>query len=93
MPAEGAETLFGNLDENLKHLEGLFGVRIRTSGEELIVEGEAVDRLRASGVRLPIVGVGTAGLIAVATHPDADIVLCASSGTAESSLTPPRRTK
>ena len=43
---------------------------------------DAVDRLRASGVRLPIVGVGPAGLIAVATHPDADIVLCASSGTA-----------
>jgi 1-deoxy-D-xylulose-5-phosphate reductoisomerase len=43
---------------------------------------DAVGRLRASGVRLPIVAVGTAGLIAVATHPDADIVLCASSGTA-----------
>jgi 1-deoxy-D-xylulose-5-phosphate reductoisomerase len=44
--------------------------------------GDAIDRLRASGVRLPIVGAGMAGLIAVATHPDADIVLCASSGTA-----------
>ena len=44
--------------------------------------GDAVDRLRASGVRLPIVGTGTPGLIAVATHPHVDIVLCASSGTA-----------
>ena len=44
--------------------------------------GEAVDRLRASGARLPLVGTGTSGLIAVATHPAADIVLCASSGTA-----------
>ena len=44
--------------------------------------GEAVDRLRASGVRLPIVGTGTPGLVAVATHPDVDIVICASSGTA-----------
>ena len=44
--------------------------------------GEAVDRLRASGVRLPLVGTGTPGLIAVATHPDVDIVICASSGTA-----------
>ncbi len=44
--------------------------------------GDAVDRLRESGVRLPLVGTGAAGLIAVATHPDADIVLCASSGTA-----------
>jgi 1-deoxy-D-xylulose-5-phosphate reductoisomerase len=44
--------------------------------------GEAVDRLRQSGVRLPIVGTGTPGLVAVATHPDVDIVICASSGTA-----------
>ncbi len=44
--------------------------------------GDAVDRLRTSGVRLPIVGSGAAGLIAVATHPSADIVICASSGTA-----------
>ena len=43
---------------------------------------QAVDRLRASGARLPIVGTGTSGLIAVATHPAADIVICASSGTA-----------
>jgi 1-deoxy-D-xylulose-5-phosphate reductoisomerase len=43
---------------------------------------EAVDRLRGSGVRLPIVGTGPAGLIAVATHPGVDIVICASSGTA-----------
>jgi 1-deoxy-D-xylulose-5-phosphate reductoisomerase len=44
--------------------------------------GEAVDRLRTSGARLPIVGTGAAGLIAVATHPSVDIVICASSGTA-----------
>ena len=44
--------------------------------------GEAVDRLRASGARLPIVAAGTPGLIAVATHPAVDIVICASSGTA-----------
>ena len=43
VPDEGAESLFGNYDENLKHLEGLFAVRIRTSGQELIVEGEAAD--------------------------------------------------
>jgi 1-deoxy-D-xylulose-5-phosphate reductoisomerase len=47
-----------------------------------MASGDAVDRLRESGVRLPIVGAGAAGLIAVATHPDVDIVLCASSGTA-----------
>jgi 1-deoxy-D-xylulose-5-phosphate reductoisomerase len=47
-----------------------------------MASGDAVDRLRESGVRLPIVGAGAAGLIAVATHPAVDIVLCASSGTA-----------
>jgi 1-deoxy-D-xylulose-5-phosphate reductoisomerase len=44
--------------------------------------GEAVDRLRSSGTRLPLVGTGASGLVAVATHPDADVVICASSGTA-----------
>jgi 1-deoxy-D-xylulose-5-phosphate reductoisomerase len=47
-----------------------------------MASGDAVDRLRASGVRLPIVGSGTPGLIAVATHPAVDIVICASAGTA-----------
>ena len=37
VPDEGAESLFGTYDENLKHLEGLFTVRIRTNGHELIV--------------------------------------------------------
>ena len=45
--------------------------------------GEAVDRLKAaSGSQLPEVGTGADGLIAVATHPSADIVICASAGTA-----------
>ena len=45
--------------------------------------GEAGDRLRGacSGPE-PRIETGPAGLIAVATHPDVDIVLCASSGTA-----------
>src|SRR5262245_50633981 len=45
--------------------------------------GAAVDRLAAndfSGV--VIAGTGRDGLVAVASHPDADVVLCASSGTA-----------
>jgi phosphate starvation-inducible protein PhoH and related proteins len=37
---EGLETLFGSYDENLKELESLFGVRIRTQGNELTVEGD-----------------------------------------------------
>jgi phosphate starvation-inducible PhoH-like protein len=40
VPQDGIETLFGSYDENLKHLESAFGVRIRTQGRELIVDGE-----------------------------------------------------
>jgi 1-deoxy-D-xylulose-5-phosphate reductoisomerase len=43
----------------------------------------ALDRVRAMGAPLPPrISTGAEGLIAVATHPDADIVLCASAGTA-----------
>jgi phosphate starvation-inducible PhoH-like protein len=41
VPEEGAETLFGSYDDNLKHLEALFSVRIRTQGHELVVDGDA----------------------------------------------------
>ena len=45
--------------------------------------GEGVDRLKAAcGSQLPEVGTGADGLIAVATHPSADILICASAGTA-----------
>ncbi len=40
VPEAGVETLFGSYDENLKHLESLFNVRIRTQGHELVVDGE-----------------------------------------------------
>ena len=45
--------------------------------------GRAVDRLKdiGSACDLAIADTGRDGLVAVATHPDADIVLCASSGT------------
>ena len=43
VPVEGIETLFGSYDENLKHLESLFNVRIRTHGHELLVDGESPD--------------------------------------------------
>jgi len=36
-----AETVFGSYDENLKHFEAVFNVRIRTQGHELVVEGES----------------------------------------------------
>src|SRR6202521_4414022 len=50
VPEEGIETLFGSYDENLKHLESLFNVRIRTQGHELMVEGEASDLERVDRV-------------------------------------------
>ena len=44
---------------------------------------DGIDRLRASISSLPsVVASGPEGLIAVATHPAVDIVICASSGTA-----------
>ena len=45
---------------------------------------EAVDRVRAStgGTATPRLAAGPEGLIAVATHPAVDIVICASAGTA-----------
>jgi len=39
LPEAGIETLFGSYDENLKYLESLLGVKLRTQGHELIVEG------------------------------------------------------
>ncbi|MBI3490529.1 MAG: PhoH family protein [Acidobacteria bacterium] len=41
LPEEGIETLFGSYDENLKHLEALFNVRIRTQGHDLLIDGDA----------------------------------------------------
>jgi phosphate starvation-inducible protein PhoH and related proteins len=46
VPEEGVETLFGSYDENLRQLEATFGVRIRTQGHDLIVEGSPDDEAR-----------------------------------------------
>ena len=45
--------------------------------------GAAIDRLKQAGSigGVTIAGSGRDGLVAVASHPDADVVLCASSGT------------
>ena len=75
VPEEGIETLFGSYDENLKHLESLFNVRIRTQGHELLVDGdvagvERVDRivgqlssLMRDGLRLSPTDVKTASAL------------------------------
>ena len=52
VPEEGIETLFGSYDENLKHLESLFNVRIRTQGHELLVDGESPDLERVDRVEV-----------------------------------------
>jgi phosphate starvation-inducible PhoH-like protein len=61
IPEEGAESLFGTYDENLKQLEKQFGVRIRTTGKELIVEGEPVEVARAEKVLDQLAGLMRGG--------------------------------
>lgn len=39
VPEDAAASLFGSYDENLKHLESHFGVRIRTQGHDLFIDG------------------------------------------------------
>jgi 1-deoxy-D-xylulose-5-phosphate reductoisomerase len=46
-----------------------------------MASGAALDRLKQSGVDVTLGGHGRDGLAAVASHPDVDLVLCASSGT------------
>src|SRR5437762_11217895 len=41
VPEEGIRTLFGSYDENLKHLESIFNVRIRTQGHDLLIDGDS----------------------------------------------------
>jgi len=47
-----------------------------------LASADAVDRFRRAGAYAGTVTCGPEGLVAVATHPDVDIVLCASAGTA-----------
>src|SRR5215203_5164268 len=43
VPEDAVATLFGSYDENLKHFESLFNVRIRTQGHDLLVEGDSAN--------------------------------------------------
>ena len=84
LPEDGVETLFGSYDENLKHLESVFNVRIRTQGRELLVDGafpglENVDRvvgqlasLLRDGCKLSNADVKTASDL-VAQNQDVDL--------------------
>src|SRR4029079_18803696 len=48
VPEDAVETMFGSYDENLRHLESLLNVTIRTQGHELIVEGLPDDTSRVA---------------------------------------------
>src|SRR5688572_823815 len=50
LPEEGIETLYGARDANLKHIESLLNVDIRTQGSELTVEGEPAAEQRAARI-------------------------------------------
>ncbi len=48
MPERAAETLFGPLDENLRHIKNVLNVRLRTQGHELMVEGASADAAKVA---------------------------------------------
>jgi phosphate starvation-inducible protein PhoH and related proteins len=50
VPEDGMEALVGPLDENLRNIESLFGVTIRTHGSQVIVDGAPDDTSRAQRV-------------------------------------------
>jgi phosphate starvation-inducible PhoH-like protein len=84
VPQEGIETLYGPHDANLKHIESLMDVEIRTQGDELIVEGtrsseqrverlfEQISQLRDSGYELTSADVKTAAELVV-DDPNVDL--------------------
>jgi 1-deoxy-D-xylulose-5-phosphate reductoisomerase len=66
---ENAEGLAGQIDRYRPRIVAM-------------ASGAALDRLCCLGTfAVPVAEAGPAGLVAVASHPDADIVLCASAGT------------
>ncbi len=50
LPHDGLEVLYGARDANLKHIENLLNVRIRTQGDELIVEGDRTSEERVAQI-------------------------------------------
>ena len=46
MPESSVGSLFGPYDENLRHVETLLNVRIRTQGHDLVVDGDPRDTAR-----------------------------------------------
>ena len=50
LPQEGVETVYGAHDANLKHIESLLNVEIRTQGTDVIIEGAPADEARAGRI-------------------------------------------
>jgi phosphate starvation-inducible PhoH-like protein len=50
VPEDGMESLVGPLDENLKKIEATFSVRLRTTGNDVLVDGEPDDVAKAERV-------------------------------------------
>jgi phosphate starvation-inducible PhoH-like protein len=50
VPEVAIKTLLGSYDDNLRHLESLLNVRIRTQGHELLVEGQPADEAKAERI-------------------------------------------
>jgi phosphate starvation-inducible PhoH-like protein len=50
LPEDGIETLYGAHDANLKHIESLLDIDIRTHGSELTVEGDPASEQRAQRI-------------------------------------------
>ena len=48
VPEAAAATLFGSYDDNLRRLESLLNVRIRSQGHDLLVEGDAEDTAKVA---------------------------------------------
>ena len=98
LPEEGIETLYGAHDANLKHIESILNVDIRTQGSELTVEGEPDAERRAqrifdglrtlmeSGYTLAIGDVKTAADL-VADNADVDLRDYFAKGGAQRQLT------
>jgi phosphate starvation-inducible PhoH-like protein len=48
LPQEGLETIYGARDANLKFVESLLRVSLRTQGDEILVSGDPADEARAA---------------------------------------------
>ncbi|MFB3854506.1 MAG: PhoH family protein [Vicinamibacterales bacterium] len=84
VPEQGVPTVFGSYDDNLRFLESLLNVTIRTQGHDLLVEGDPagmaklerivgqLDMLIAQGYQITNGDVKTASQL-VADSPDVDL--------------------